>query len=198
MAILINSNTSKDEKNRWATTVECFNDAQHLNGRPFSIDVAAEPETAKVNRFMVAPEWFDARRESCYGKDGRHGFNLKPEQQIVGFDALQCDWPDNWWCNPPFDMKLEFIAKATEQSKLGRGGMMLLPYEPLTQWWRNNIDGVAAKIFEPDGRYSFYEVDGVTKKDGVNFGSAFVLFTPEGPTTPRQPFRRGIALNAFS
>ncbi|AUR95299.1 DNA N-6-adenine-methyltransferase [Vibrio phage 1.205.O._10N.222.51.A7] len=198
MAILINSGTPKDEKNRWGTLIECFNDGQYLYGRPFEIDVCAEPETAKVNRFMVAPEWFEARRLSSFGVGDHKGFNLKPEQSIVGFDALQCDWGPNWWCNPPFDLKAEFIAKATEEVRKGNPGMMLIPYEPLTAWWRNTIEGVATRIYEPDGRYNFYEIDGETRKSGVNFGCAFVLFTPEGPTTPRQPFRRGIALNAFT
>ncbi|PSW14766.1 hypothetical protein C9I98_21510 [Photobacterium sanctipauli] len=187
MAILIKSTTAQSDKNRWGTQWPCFWDAQALYGRAFELDVAAEPETTKCAEFYVSPEWFERSREQC-------AFRLNPNATVRGFDALQCDWASHWWCNPPFDKKPEFLSKALEQAKKGHSGMMLLPYEPLTGWWLEYVEGKAAAIYEPDGRYNFVEPDGVTKKTGVNFGSVFVLFTPGYfPVTQRIRFKRGIA-----
>lgn len=140
------SNTDSKDKNFWATSWKCFRDAQFLYGREFAIDVCAEPQTSKHSNF----------------------YSL-----LLGLDALQLPWPDHWWCNPPFDQKIEFINYAIEQRT---PGMMLLPYEPLTNWWVDNIPKNVI-IYEPRGRYAFLERDGVTVKKGVNFGSVFVLFT---------------------
>lgn len=157
------STTDDGDKNFWATSWKCFNDAQSLYGRPFLHDVAAEPQTAKCASF----------------------YSLQ-----LGLDSLVLDWPEHWWCNPPFDQKVAFIRRAAEQNK---PGMMLLPYEPLTKWWQNNIPNNVI-IYEPDGRYGFLERDGVTEKRGVNFSSAFVLFTCHHFDEPlRVRFKRGIA-----
>lgn len=192
MAILVKSHTNKSEKNRWATTWEAFADAQALYGRPFSIDVCAEPETAKCDRFFTSVDWFDNNRANLL--TGQAGFSLT-DKTIVGFDALSQAWENDWWCNPPFDFKQDFIAYATAQAKQeGRSGMMFLPHEPLTGWWRKQIEGIATAVYLPDGRYPFYEVDGKTKKRGVNFGSAFVLFTPHAIShTMQVPFTRYLA-----
>jgi len=141
------STTAPEDKNFWATQWECFADAVALYGRPFRFDVAAEPQTAKV------PDFYSPVNDQ---------------------NALTLDWPLDWWCNPPFDLKVEFIRRAREQAAAGRPGMMLLPYEPLTQWWQDNLSDDVV-VYEPDGRYNFLERDGVTVKKGVNFGCALVL-----------------------
>lgn len=163
MAILVKSKTPDSDKNFWATTWECFADAEHLFGRKFLIDVAAEPLTAKCKNFFTLAD-----------------------------DALSLDWPDRWFCNPPFDLKSEFLGHAKVMQDKGRSGMMLLPYERQTDWWRKGVSK-GCVIYEPDGRYNFMERDGKTKKSGVNFGSAFVCFPAfqlhESITVP---FTRGI------
>jgi DNA N-6-adenine-methyltransferase (Dam). len=146
MAILVKSKTPDGDKNFWATTWECFADAEHLFGRKFIIDVAAEPLTAKCKLFFTQAD-----------------------------DALSLDWPDSWFLNPPFDLKAQFIHHAKQQQSNGRAGMMLLPYEPCTKWWAETLR-TNVICYVPDGRYSFLERDGRTKKNGVNFASCFVLF----------------------
>lgn len=186
MAILVKTATAQSDKNRWGTTWSCFYDAQYLYGREFILDVAAEPETTKARRFFASAEWFDLARR-------RGSFNLRVLDHLIGFDGLTCDWESHWWCNPPFDLKAEFLAKANHEVKRGKPGMMLLPYEPLTGWWREGVEGHASAIYEPDGRYNFYEPDGETRKTGANFGSVFVLFTPGYfPHPQRIQFERGI------
>jgi hypothetical protein len=53
--------------------------------------------------------------------------------------------------------------------------MMLVPYELLAGWWTKRL-AFGTIIYEPDGRYQFCERDGVTQKQGANFGSALVVF----------------------
>ncbi len=72
----------------------------------------------------------------------------------------------------------------------GRDGMMLLPYEPLSGWWIDYVDGYASMVYEPNGRYPFYEADGYTRKSGVNFGSVLLLFTRRKLSTPRQKYTK--------
>lgn len=168
MAILVKSETDPADKNFWATNWFCLYDATRLYGRSFSFDVAAEYSTRKAAGYYSLAE---------------------------GNNALELLWPEHWWCNPPFDDKAAFIACAVEQAKAGRGGMMLLPYEPLTDWWRELVACNATFIYEPDGRYNFKERDGITDKDGVNFGCALVLFTSHQAASEavRIPFKRTAA-----
>lgn len=179
----IRSKTPESEKNRWSTTWECFEDAKSayfmLTQKEFTVDVCAEPETAKVDRFYVSDEWFlenpDFESET---------------QEILGVDALLQQWPRHWWCNPPFNLKELFLEHANLMDEMGRSGLMLIPYEPATKWWLKYVEGKAAMIFEPDGRYSFYRADGVTKAPSPTFASCFVLFDKERRTSPRMRITR--------
>ena len=187
MAIINKSRTPDSEKNRWGTTQGCFLDACKLflkfTRKSFVIDVAAEPETAKCDKYYVSPNFVDI-------PNWLHSLNQNDHKTIIGFDGLQCDWIDGFWCNPPFDLKQEFLKKAYEESLKGCRGIVLVPYEPLTDWWIENVEGKAALILEPDGRYAFTETDGVTVKRGVNFGSVFLLFDESRKITPRFRFNR--------
>lgn len=190
MAHVIKSTTNINDKNRWATTKECFLDAQKLYGKSFKLDVCAEINTAKVDSFIAPPNIFEL--DSVPIETLTCGVINIDQPKIFAVDALKNNWINDWWCNPPFDQKISFICKAIEQDALGYHGMMLLPYEPLTQWWQTYVNGNAAIIYEPNGRYNFLESDGITKKNSVNFGSAFVLFDSTKKTTPRILFNRGI------
>lgn len=191
MAILIESGTAADDKNFWATTPECFADGQALYGRPFAADVCAEPLTAKCQGYYGSPALYDAVLDYRTGADVR-SLMRESGRTCLALDALAVDWPEHWWCNPPFDRKLEFIGMARRQQAAGRPGMMLLPYEPLTGWWLKRLS-FGCIIYEPDGRYQFCERDGVTKKQGANFGSALVVFpTHHIGESPRIRFERGI------
>lgn len=193
MTILVKSGTPDGAKNRWGTTKDTALDAEYLfyqaTGKRLVLDAAAEPQTAKFGRYLLPPEWVN--NAPGYDLLKNNGNTATGENAIcVGFDALQVSWEDGWWCNPPFDNKVAFIQKAVEEMFKGHDGMMLLPYEPLTNWWRDNVTGYASVIYEPNGRYPFCEIDGITKKAGVNFGSALVLFTRRKLDTPRQIFKK--------
>ena len=189
MPILVKSKTPEADRNFWATQWSCFLDAQDLHGRSFRLDVCAEPLTSKCNRYYARPEMVDELL------DYRTSAEVKRQMResgavCVGIDALLLPWEDDWWCNPPFDIKEQFIRKAKREQAKGHAGMMLLPYEPLTNWWRDNLaEGVI--IYEPDGRYNFMERDGKTKKSGVNFGSVLVGFQSQHiGQSPRIQFTR--------
>ena len=194
MAILVKSSTADDSKDYWSTTWQCFYDAQKLHGRPFKTDVAAEPLTAKCKRYFTGLEFLD-------GLLSGHGVALKKSHlaiaverglALVGFDAMLADWGDDYWCNPPFSHKLKFIKRARVMQAKGYAGMMLLPYEPLTDWWQDNLSE-GCIIYEPKGRYQFYERDGETEKSGANFGSALVSFPVQKiGESIRIRFNRGI------
>lgn len=170
MAILVSSKTPKSDKNRLSTTWECFNDAKAVTGLTFVLDAAAEPETSKCAHYITPEE--DALSISW----GERLSNIKKSLSHV---AVTREPIANQaiWCNPPFDSKLDFIQKAYDESKLHRVSIcLLIPYEPQTIWWRCMVDGIARTVYEPRGRYNFYEPDGVTPKTGSNFGTCFVLF----------------------
>lgn len=149
------SETDPADKNFWATQWHCFHDAEMLYGRRLEFDVAAMAHTSKVPGKYYGPD----HKSELYR------------------DSLAADlpWPEHWWCNPPFDRKQDFIVKAIEQQGNGRPGMMLLPYEPASVWWQELL-ATGVIVYEPAGRYNFYEADGVTPKTGVNFPSALVCF----------------------
>lgn len=184
-------NVLEGNKNRYGTLWDCFYDAQTLYGKDFKLDVAAEPASAKCERFYISPDWWNAR---CHHQRVAVPHTNASNNRIVGFDGLQGKWGRDWWCNPPFDHKIDFIRMAVTQAKdNGFSGMMMLPYEPCTGWFRREVKRFATVVYEPDGRYQFYNVDGVTKKTGVNFPSCFVLFTPHHVhECITVPFERGI------
>ncbi|MGL4755997.1 MAG: DNA N-6-adenine-methyltransferase [Aeromonadaceae bacterium] len=173
MAILVKAKTPEQDKDFWATSWLAFHDAVALYGRPFQLDVAAEAKTAKCKKYFVRP-----------GDD---------DPLAAGVDAMEMDWDADWWCNPPFTAKAEFISEARHAQATGNPGMMLLPYEPLTKWWRELLSDEVI-IYEPDGRYQFLERDGETMKSGANFGSVLVLFPAHKiGQSIRVPFKRGIS-----
>lgn len=195
MAILVKSGTAEADKNFWGTDPHCFDDALALYGRPFEIDVCAEPQTAKCDRYYASADLYDAVLD--YRTSAQTLELMKASgRTCVALNALAVEWPEHWWCNPPFDQKHTFIAKARREQTSGRPGMMLLPYEPLTGWWQQMISS-GCIIYEPDGRYQFYERDGMTRKSGANFGSALVAFPTQLITeSPRIRFKRGVGREA--
>ena len=190
MAILVKSKTPEADRNFWGTQWECLADAERLHGRRFRLDVAAEPLTAKCASYYASPELYDRLLDYRTSKETKAQM-IHSLAVCVGLDSLSLPWITDWFCNPPFDWKEQFIKKAKQEQAKGHAGVMLLPYEPLTSWWRRNLsEGVI--VYEPDGRYNFLERDGNTKKSGSNFGSVLVGFPSQfiGQSI-RVPYTRG-------
>jgi len=194
MAHLVKSKTAESDKKFWATTWECFEDAVKLYGQKFECDVAAEPLTAKCSNYYASPDLLDKLLNPVTRDEVKFqlGYAEKHGQICTGLDSLNINWPAHWWCNPSFDLKPIYIRHAKLQQQQGRPGMMLLPYERQAGWWRNGVSK-GCIIYEPCGRYNFLERDGVTRKSGVNFGSALVCFPSfHLNDSITVPFHRGI------
>lgn len=146
------SNTAVSIKNLWRTTDGAYKDACELCGiGDFELDVAADKSNRKCSLFIG--EKSDALNSVWFGVD------------VV--------WA---WCNPPFDLKREFLAKAYEQRTSGNTCVMI-PYEPTTKWWRHYVHGKATVIYVPDGRYNFCHPETGEEIKGVAFASCFAVFT---------------------
>lgn len=145
------SATPDNIKNLWATTPESFRHAQVLCGAEFDIDVSASENNTKCLAYLSEED-----------------------------NAISQPWFDveikSAWCNPPFDLKREFLAKAYKERVNGLICMMI-PYEPTTKWWREYVHGKASIVYVPDGRYNFLHPETGKEIKGVSFASCFVVFT---------------------
>lgn len=162
------SQTEESKKDFWNTDWRALRDAQVLIGKPFVLDVCAtDAGTAKAKTFIT------------------------PQQ-----DALVTPWVAGngaIWCNPPFTMKPQFLTRAYEQCRyFQREIMVMLPFEPTTEWWRTYVSGQATAVFIPDGRYGYLDPETKMLIPGVNFVSAFILFTPLQMPTQYVEFDRWI------
>lgn len=162
------SKTDDNKKDLWNTDWRALRDAEALIGQAFMLDVCAiDDKTSKAPHFIT------------------------PEQ-----DALKSEWytPDGGiWCNPPFTQKPQFLTRAAQQAKAWqRNVMVMLPFEPCTDWWRTFVSNQATAVFMPDGRYGYLDPDTKLLMPGVNFVSCFLLFTPLRMPTQYVEFARGV------
>lgn len=161
------SKTKSDIKNLWITSASAYRDAEILCGAArFDIDVAASESNRKCGRFID-----------------------KQENALEQF--WFSDYRVRWaWCNPPFDLKREFLDKAYEQRASGNTCLMI-PYEPCTKWWRSHVHGKASVVYIPDGRYNYCHPETGEEIKGVAFASCFVVFTSLNMPTQYVHFNRG-------
>lgn len=162
------TNTPANIKDYWQATDYAYRDACALVGvNDFDIDAAATHENT------LCFEHIDEESDALTG--GWFFYNIG----------------DTVWCNPPFSKKLDFIKQAYQERKHGLICMML-PYEPCTRWWRENVDGKASLVYVPDGRYNYISPETGKEVKGVNFCSAFVVFTSLTMPTTYVQFKRGV------
>lgn len=84
-------------------------------------------------------------------------------------DALTANWNDYlWdtegqpliWCNPPYSMKQEFLARcAIMQAETGLPVAALVPVAVTTDWWYRLVVARATTIFIPNGRICFINAE---------------------------------------
>lgn len=91
-------------------------------------------------------------------------------------NALTTRWTGTTvWCNPPYTMKEEFIARAYDQHQHEANDIvLLLPADTDTKWWANyalQADEIRFLV----GRLRFLE-DGKPGKDTARFPSALIIF----------------------
>ena len=163
------SNTSENLKDYWRTSDLAYNDACYLCGvDKFDIDLAAK-------------SYLESRGKSFISES---------------MDSLSTDY---WfhgshktaWLNPPFSKKVEFLQKAYQERKNGLICVMI-PYEPCTTWFRDNVHNKASVVFVPDGRYNFLHPETGEEIKGVNFACCFAVVNSLEMPTSYVHFQRGI------
>ena len=96
-----------------------------------------------------------------------------PHYNTIKTNGLETDWVGyrRIWVNPPFTRKFEFLEKATRVVALGYTKIFfLLPAETITtKKFHEIMDGVAYKMWIPNGRIKFN--DGSGKISSPAFGS---------------------------
>ena len=161
------SNTDVNIKNLWATTQDAYKDACKLCGAYyFELDAAASSKNKKCALY------------------------INEDQDALTIEWFREELVKTVWCNPPFDLKREFLAHAYNQRKHGLTCMMI-PYEPTTKWWREFVHDKASIVYVPDGRDNFIHPKTEKEIKGVSFASCIVVFTPLTLTTQYIHFKRG-------
>lgn len=150
------------KSDEWQTPQELF-DSLNAEFGPFKMDVAATIKNTKCLYFCS----FDDNSE----------------------DGLTTDWMSNNWCNPPYSMVKEFVAKAVEEQKNRKQTVMLIPARTDTRFFHDYIyQKPDVEIRFLKGRIKFISPNGEllrgTKMNGSNnaapFPSMVVIFKAQG------------------
>lgn len=102
--------------------------------------------------------------------------------------ALENPWGTRNWCNPPYSLVREFVAKAETEARKGHLTVMLIPARTDTRFFHDHIyqkRNVEVRFIK--GRIKFINPDGAllrgTKMNGSNnaapFPSMVVVFKPK-------------------
>lgn len=171
----VKSKTDANQKDYWRTSDLAFADARVLCGvTKFDLDAAASPHNARSDKFYTEDD-----------------------------DALTKQWltplANYVWCNPPFSRKVEFLQHVAKQTRFRAappvmGGVicMMIPYEPTTDWFRQNVHDKATVVFVPDGRYNYCHAETGVEIKGCNFASCFAVFTTLHAETNYVHYERGV------
>lgn len=168
------SSTDLNLKDYWRTSPLAYSDACYLCGvDKFNVDLAAKSENESKCEAFVSED-MDA---------------LKSPIDIYGLKLRSC------WLNPPFSKKVEFLKMVHESDTIGLCCVMI-PYEPCTKWFRENVHNKASVVFVPDGRYNFMHPETNKEIKGVNFACCFAVFNGIKMPTSYVHFERGIGLKS--
>lgn len=162
---VVESSTEKVDKDFWRTPSLFINDIKHLlNVSKFSVDACCANESIAI-----------ADSLSCI-TESQDSLSVS---NWLEFSDGKFDSRNPLFCNPPFSKKYVFFKKAVEQVKLtGVPCVFILPYEPVSKSWVENINDVNCLVYIPDSRYHYLKPDGKKTKNGCNFPSCFVYIVP--------------------
>lgn len=173
MAITNKSNTEASGKDYWRTSPEIINDAMVLiNTGSFNTDVCVSGEDVKIKKCLS----FITEKQDA----------LRSDNWFLGYGKTS-------FCNPPFTRKWEFFQKAVEQvNKWGLQVLMVMPYNPITQAWKENVSKANCIVYRPDGRYQFLLPDGTRPKNSCNFETCLILIVPFKLGCVTVDYKRGL------
>ena len=97
-------------------------------------------------------------------------------------NALNQEWLDSNWCNPPYSDISPWVEKAIEQHRLGKTTVMLVPSDTSVKWFKRAFESCNEVRFI-SGRLSF--VNAATQKpvNGNNKGSVLFIWKAYAPTS---------------
>lgn len=141
MDAYVGSKTPKEERDRRGTPWWLVAALLHeLNRREFTIDICAEPDTAKAKRFVTKEQ--DSLRNSW------RKFGVRAGSLV--------------FMNPPYSDPAPWLLKArTEAIAIGCTVVGVVPDQRAAKWFRNHIEGRAIVGYLPWARVSFYTAAGV-------------------------------------
>lgn len=90
-------------------------------------------------------------------------------------NALECDWGDVNWCNPPYSNIMPWVNKAKEESFKGNTVVMLVPSDTSVKWFKVAYESCNEVRFI-SGRISFINADTQIKASGNNKGSVLFIW----------------------
>ena len=100
-------------------------------------------------------------------------------------NALNQQWYDCNWCNPPYSDITPWVNKAIEQHGLGQTTVMLIPADTSVKWFKLAYESCNEVRFI-SGRISFINTDTQKPVNGNNKGS--VLFIWRGYAPKNSPY----------
>ena len=153
---MVRSNTPLKDKDMWRTPPEVFAMLAARYG-PFHVDAAANGEN------HLCEFWF--------GPGG-----LREDALTGNWGALAVA---RVFCNPPYTLTAEFVAKASREVQVGniRSATLLVPATTDVKWFHDYVWQVAGCTVDfSRGRIRFLRPDG-TKAGVPTHGSMFVTFS---------------------
>ncbi len=160
------ASTPEGYRGDWATPWSVIDEIKAA-GYALVLDVAASADNKKC------PQYLDKERDGL-----KHSWNV----------------PDGsfWWCNPDFRLASAFLDKAFEEMNAGNPGLMLLPPNIETEWFRRGITERCIRVLFWPKRIQFIDPRDAGKAGGNNKGSILAAFTRQRvlPQIAGQPWWR--------
>lgn len=171
----------KNYKNTWITPWPHFNKINEAFGNSFILDVSASTQ--------------DSRCPACITEDENA---LTRDWDPTPF--VPQDWGNKytfWWSNPPFDLINDFLEKAYQEMQLGNHGVMLVPSNQETKWYRNLIVARNLPTLVYPSRIQFIDPDrkpDEKRRGGNPVGTVIVSFTKLNklPSVAGEPWRTNV------
>ena len=91
-------------------------------------------------------------------------------------NALEKDWNQDFFMNPPYSKVYDFMKKAYHESKKNNvNGLILVYAKTDTKWWHEFIEN-KAEVHFIKGRIKFLDPDGIKTKNSAPYPSCWIIY----------------------